>query len=70
MTISAFKSSAPPTKIHEEPREFGNGFRYLLTGYPPFIKRYLDETESALEDLDIHLVMGGEGNSEGLRDHF
>ena len=69
--VSWLKSIGPDTKkIDATLREFGSEFGYLLTGYPPFIKRFLDETKSNLKDFDIHLVMGGEGNSEGLRDHF
>lgn len=69
--VSWLKSIGPDTnKIDATLREFGSGFRYLLRGYPPFIKRFLDETTTGLSEFDIHLVLGGEGNSEGLRDYF
>lgn len=54
-------------------RELGTGPRYLLVGYPPFIKLLLDEAEAsglAWADYDVHALLGGESNSELLRDYL
>ncbi|MGH2446693.1 MAG: phenylacetate--CoA ligase family protein [Candidatus Limnocylindria bacterium] len=54
-------------------REMGPDHRYLIVGYPPFLKLLLDEGEAAGFDWSrytMHALMGGEGNSEGLRDYL
>ncbi len=49
---------------------FGPGYRYVVAGYPPFIKDFLDTATLDLSAYNLHLVVGGEGISEGLRDYF
>ncbi|MGZ8481857.1 MAG: phenylacetate--CoA ligase family protein, partial [Candidatus Limnocylindria bacterium] len=54
-------------------RELGPEHRYLIVGYPPFLKLLLDEGEARGFDWSrytMHALMGGEGNSEGLRDYL
>jgi phenylacetate-CoA ligase len=51
----------------------GTGPRYLVCGYPPFLKRLVDESQSRgfpLGDYRLMALLGGEGNSEGLRDYL
>ena len=60
-------------KIIGTMRELGPGYRYLVVGYPPFLKLLLDEGEAAGFDwspYEMHALLGGEGNSEGLRDYL
>lgn len=49
---------------------FGPKYRYLIFGYPPFLKAWLDNTSLDLSEYRIDAVVGGEGMSEGLRGYF
>jgi phenylacetate-CoA ligase len=52
---------------------FGPGHRYLVCGYPPFLKQLVDVARGrgvALESYRLMALLGGEGNSEGLRDYL
>ena len=54
-------------------RQLGPAYRYLIVGYPPFIKLLLDEGERdgfSWEAYRMHALLGGEGNSEALRDYL
>ena len=60
-------------KILGTMRELGLDHRYLVVGYPPFLKLLLDEAERGGWDwspFEMHALLGGEGNSEGLRDYL
>ncbi|MEO6578912.1 MAG: phenylacetate--CoA ligase family protein [Candidatus Limnocylindria bacterium] len=60
-------------KILGTMRELGTKYRYLIVGYPPFVKLLLDEAEAAgfpWSDYETHALLGGEGNSEALRDYL
>ena len=49
----------------------GPGYRYLISGYPPFIKHLLDEGDRRgfpWADFQLHALVGGEGMTEELRD--
>ena len=51
----------------------GPGFRYLISGYPPFLKHLIDEADRRGFDwqgFELHALVGGEGMSEGLRDYL
>jgi phenylacetate-CoA ligase len=68
------KATGPQVdKILGTMRELGPGYRYLIVGYPPFLKLLLDEGEAAgfpWRDYEMHALLGGEGNSEALRDYL
>lgn len=68
------KATGPDVdKILGTMRELGPGYRYLIVGYPPFLKLLLDEGEAAgfeWERYRMHALLGGEGNSEALRDYL
>ena len=68
------KATGPSVdKIIGTMRQLGPGYRYLVVGYPPFLKLLLDEGEAAgfvWGDFEMHALLGGEGNSEGLRDYL
>ncbi|HEY4751989.1 MAG TPA: hypothetical protein VIH37_01815, partial [Candidatus Limnocylindrales bacterium] len=49
----------------------GPSHRYLICGYPPFLKHLLDEGERRAfpwDDFRLHALVGGEGMTEELRD--
>ncbi len=49
----------------------GPGHRYLISGYPPFIKHLLDEGDRRgfpWSGYELHALVGGEGMTEELRD--
>jgi phenylacetate-CoA ligase len=71
LDVAILKSIGPDIqKLENTLRTFGTRYRYLIAGYPPFIKDFVDTTSLALSSYELHLVVGGEGISEGLRDHF
>ncbi len=55
-------------------REIGAGFRYIIAGYPPFLKDLVDYLAScpgfAWGDRRIDFLTGGEGFSEAWRDYI
>ena len=59
-----------PAEIGKYLKLFGPGYRYLIFGYPPFIRAFVDETELDLSLYHFDLIVGGEGLSEGLRSHL
>ena len=49
----------------------GPTYRFLISGYPPFLKHLLDEGERRgfpWADYELHALVGGEGMTEELRD--
>jgi phenylacetate-CoA ligase len=68
------KSTGPDIeKILSTLRFLGPGYRYLIMGYPPFVKHLLDEGDRAgigWEAYNMHAMVGGEGMTEELRDHL
>jgi phenylacetate-CoA ligase len=60
-------------KILHTMRFFGPGYRYLIAGYPPFLKHLIDAAEAAnfpFEQFNLRALVGGEGMAEGLRDYL
>ncbi|HKX84989.1 MAG TPA: hypothetical protein VJL58_12275 [Pyrinomonadaceae bacterium] len=69
--VGILKSIGPDvTKLENTLTLFGPSYRYLIFGYPPFIKSWLDNTTLDLSQFKMDAVVGGEGMSEGLRSHF
>lgn len=69
--VGILKSIGPDQKKLENTLElFGPNYRYLVFGYPPFIKQFVDSTSLDLEQYNLDLIVGGEGISEGLRSHL
>ncbi len=73
-SLGVVKSVGPDIdKILGTMRFFGNKYPYILNGYPPFLKHLMDEGEKRGFDWKnhtIHILVGGEGMSEGLRDYL
>ncbi len=71
---SIVKNTGPDLdKIFDTLSFLGSGYRYLICGYPPFLKHMIDEArvrQFPLEDYRLMALLGGEGNSEGLRDYL
>lgn len=69
--VGILKSIGPDAqKLENTLQLFGAKYRYLIFGYPPFLKAWLDETKLDLSRYRIDAVVGGEGMSEGLRSYF
>ena len=68
------KNTGPDTEKILATLEFlGTGHRYLVCGYPPFLKNLMDvarERGFPLDEYDLAAAVGGEGMSEGLRDYL
>jgi len=66
------KSTGPDLdKILSTLRRLGPDFRFLISGYPPFLKHLLDEGDRTGFPWDryrLHALVGGEGMTEELRD--
>ena len=60
-------------KILHTLRFFGPRYRYLIAGYPPFLKHLIDAGEAQgfpFGDFELRALVGGEGMAEGLRDYL
>jgi phenylacetate-CoA ligase len=69
--VAIMKSIGPDkAKLENALRQFGTRYRYLIAGYPPFIKNFVDTTTLDLSVYQLHLIVGGEGISEGLREYL
>jgi phenylacetate-CoA ligase len=73
-SLGVVKSIGPDIdKVLRTMKFFGNKYPYILNGYPPFLKYLMDEGEKRgfdWQDYTIHVLVGGEGMSEGLRDYL
>ncbi len=71
VSFSKIKSPGPDKiKIVNTIKQFGKAHRYIIMGYPPFLKMLVDDSGINWHDYDISFVFGGESMSEGLRDHL
>lgn len=69
--VGILKSIGPDAvKLENTLTLFGPKYRYLIFGYPPFLKSWLDSTTLDLSDYRMDAVVGGEGMSEGLRSYL
>ncbi len=61
---SLVKSTGTNIKnIVETLKVFGKGYEYIIAGYPPFLKKFIDECKLPLKQYKINLLTGGEGIS-------
>ena len=66
--IAILKSVGPDiAKLQSTLELFGPRYRYLIAGYPPFLKSFVDAAEIDWAEHDVTAVFGGEGMSEGMR---
>jgi phenylacetate-CoA ligase len=69
--VGILKSIGPDrAKLTNTLRLLGPRYDYLIFGYPPFIRSFVDECELDLTPYHIDFIVGGEGLSEGLRSHL
>ncbi len=69
--VGILKSIGPDSsKLENTLNTFGPTYRYLVFGYPPFVKSFVDQSRLDLAAFHIDLVVGGEGISEPLRDYL
>jgi phenylacetate-CoA ligase len=69
--VGILKSIGPDlTKLSNTLRLLGPKYEYLIFGYPPFIRSFVDECDLDLSPYHIDFIVGGEGLSEGLRRHL
>lgn len=69
--VGILKSIGPDrAKLTNTLRLLGPKYEYLIFGYPPFIRSFVDECDLDLSPYRIDFIVGGEGLSEGLRGHL
>jgi len=69
--VSILKSVGPDVaKIEATLRTFGPRYRYVIAGYPPFLKTLVDAADVDWAAYDLTAIYGGEGMSEGMRDYL
>ncbi len=62
------KSIGPDVgKVVSTLKLLGPKYRYVITGYPPFLKVLVDTADIEWKEFDVCAVVGGEGMSEPLR---
>ena len=69
--VAILKSTGPDVgKIEKTLQLFGPRYRYLVCGYPPFLKTLVDSADVDWGALECYAAVGGEGMSEALRDYL
>ena len=69
--FSKLKSLGPEKiKIENTIRHFGKDHKYLIMGYPPFLKSLVDSSEINWKEHNVSFIFGGESMSEGMRDYL
>jgi phenylacetate-CoA ligase len=69
--ISILKSTGPDiVKIANTLRLFGPRYRYVVAGYPPFLKALIDTADVDWDAYDLTAIYGGEGITETMRDYL
>jgi phenylacetate-CoA ligase len=69
--IAVLKSTGPELeKIRNTLKLFGPGYRYVVMGYPPFLKALADSPDIDWAAYDVTGIFGGEGISEAMRGYL
>lgn len=53
-------------KLYDVLKDFGPDQRYVIAGYPPHMKKFVDNAPFDLRSYDITMVVGGEAMSENV----
>ena len=53
-------------KLYDALKDIGPGQRYVIAGYPPHMKKFVENAPFDLRDYDITIVVGGEAMSENV----
>ena len=71
LPFSKLKSVGPDkVKIENTLLHFGTGHKYLILGYPPFLKVLVTDSKINWKEYDITFILGGESLSEGMREYM
>ena len=71
MGISKLKSIGPDKlKIENTMKTFGRNHKYVIMGYPPFLKMLVDDSEIDWQFYNVSFIFGGESMSEGMRSYL
>lgn len=71
VNFSKLKSLGPDkVKIENTIKHFGNEHKYIIMGYPPFLKALVDGSDINWKNYDISFIFGGESMPEGMRDYL
>ena len=71
LKFAKVKSVGPEIdKIENTLNQFGSKHKYLIMGYPPFLKMFVDKSNIDFNNYDISLIFGGEPMSEGMRKYL
>ncbi len=69
--ICIIKSTGPDLdKIVNTIATFGPHYRYIIMGYPPFLKTLADDKRLPWNKLQVIAFYGGEGMSESMREYL
>ena len=69
--VAILKSVGPDVaKIEATLRTFGPRYRYVIAGYPPFLKTLADTADIDWNAFHVTALFGGEGMTEGMRDYL
>src|SRR3954454_21945024 len=69
--VAILKSIGPDVaKIEATLKTFGPGYRYVMAGYPPFLKTVADTADIDWSARHVTAFYGGEGMTEGMRDYL
>jgi phenylacetate-CoA ligase len=71
VTFSRLKSTGPDKiKIENTIKHFGKEHKYVIMGYPPFLKILVDNSDIDWAAHHVSFIFGGEPMSEGMRDYL
>jgi len=71
VSFSKLKSLGPEKeKIENTLKQFGEDHKYVIMGYPPFLKYLVDNSDIEWKKFNITFIFGGESMSEGMRDYL
>jgi len=69
--FSKLKTLGPDKlKIENTLKHYGKGHKYLILGYPPFLKLLVDNSEIDWKEYNVSFIFGGESMTEGMRDYL
>jgi phenylacetate-CoA ligase len=69
--FAKIKSPGPDiVKIENTLKQFGKKHKYIVMGYPPFLKTLVDQSGIDWTEYDVSFIFGGESMSEGVRDYL
>lgn len=71
VAFSKLKSLGPDKqKIENTILQFGPEHKYVIMGYPPFLKLLVDNAQIDWHAYNVSLIFGGESMTEGMRDYL